>query len=294
MDDKLVSIVVPTIPKRNKYLMGALDSVRNQTYKNIEIIVVSDDRISATQARNEGIRKAKGDFIAFLDDDDKLKPTKIEEQVWYMLYNPDCPLVVTHSLDKRFGRTRINKPPKTVTHKMILKAFNLSSTSTYMVRRSSLEKIAMKYDLSKIRDKCGDCNKIMTCWHDFDVGIWCEKELICDDIRYLLRNQHEKQYFDESFPSAQEYDLAIRLSQLGDIHCVPKVLVTQGVSEGQISENWNKKIKGIISISRKYHKEYKIRDYVKTVGVLGLFAMGFVVGNRIYKVIIPIKEMYEK
>jgi glycosyltransferase involved in cell wall biosynthesis len=100
-DNVLVSVIVPTY-NRETYLDFAIQSIVNQTYKNIEIIVVDDgsqynyaEAICAkypqcfyyykengglSSARNFGIQKAKGDFIAFLDDDDEFLPEKIEKQ----------------------------------------------------------------------------------------------------------------------------------------------------------------------------------------------------------------------
>jgi hypothetical protein len=97
-------------------------------------------------------------------------------------------------------------------------------------------------------------------------------------------------------PSAQEYDLAIRISKEYKIQCVPEVLMIQHSTEGQISENWNRKIKGLIAIYSKHGKEYNSiskLNHVKFVGMLGLFSMGYLVGNKIYNVIIPMKERYE-
>lgn len=98
---KLVSVVIPTY-YRNKWLKRAINSVNEQTYENIEIIVVDDSGeehakelikgynvryISHTEnrggnpARNTGIQAARGDYIQFLDDDDILYPKKVEKQV---------------------------------------------------------------------------------------------------------------------------------------------------------------------------------------------------------------------
>lgn len=97
-----VSIIVP-VYQVEKYLPECLDSILNQTYKNIEIIIVDDgspDRCplicdkyaekdsrirvihqnnqGLSSARNTGIQYATGDYIAFIDSDDKIKDTFIE------------------------------------------------------------------------------------------------------------------------------------------------------------------------------------------------------------------------
>ena len=102
---ELISIVIPT-KNRLAFLKRALNSVYEQTYKNKEIIVIDDGSTDDTtvflnieqnsgkikfyrnevsvgggEARNIGIRNAKGKFIAFLDDDDEWFPTKLEKQL---------------------------------------------------------------------------------------------------------------------------------------------------------------------------------------------------------------------
>lgn len=106
----LVSVVMPTY-KRSDMLIRAVTSVLNQTYQDIELLLVNDNEpndeytselvariqifnadprfhfvmqdkhINGAVARNVGIRKAIGEYIAFLDDDDWWEPNKIEEQV---------------------------------------------------------------------------------------------------------------------------------------------------------------------------------------------------------------------
>jgi len=287
----LVSVIIPTLPERTKVLQRALDSIKSQTYPNIEIIVATEGN-SATEARNIGISKANGDFIAFLDDDDEWMPEKIEKQIQTMEQHPDCPLVICHSHDLRFNNDRINAPPDIINHKMIVKSFNLSSTSSYLVRRYALDMIKMIHysDDFKTCETCEDC---FDCWTDFELGIWKKDKIKCKDI---LDKLTRKEYFDTSLKSAQEYDLAIRLSRYHDVRCVPEVLITQHATEGQISENWNRKIDGIKAIAKKYKYEYTLMDKLKTFGIVNLFRVAKIpgVGNKIYKIIIPIKRRYEK
>ena len=99
-----VSVVIPT-RNRPELLRKALDSVLAQTYPDYEVVVVVDGPDVPTEdllraepdprvhvhvsteskgggaARNEAIRRATGDWIAFLDDDDLWMPTKLERQM---------------------------------------------------------------------------------------------------------------------------------------------------------------------------------------------------------------------
>lgn len=104
MEAPLVSAVIPT-HNRAELLTRAIRSVQRQTYPSLEIIVVDDASGDQTRevveklgdpriryirhdtnrggsaARNTGIRAAKGEFIAFLDDDDEWEPEKTEKQL---------------------------------------------------------------------------------------------------------------------------------------------------------------------------------------------------------------------
>ena len=102
----MVSAIITTY-NREKLLEKCLKSIVNQTYKDIEIIVIddgstdntseivkrfNDDRISyynfgrtknVSHLRNEGIKISKGEYIAFCDDDDLWMENKIETQIKY-------------------------------------------------------------------------------------------------------------------------------------------------------------------------------------------------------------------
>ncbi len=102
----LVSVIIPVF-NGLPFLKEAIDSVMAQTYKKFELIVINDGSTDGTQAlldkfqkklgkkmivikqknqgqviaKNRGIKKAKGELIAFLDSDDLWKREKLESQV---------------------------------------------------------------------------------------------------------------------------------------------------------------------------------------------------------------------
>jgi len=110
MRDILISIIIPYYRKK-KYIKKTLDSVLNQTYKNIEILIIYDDKnkddlryletiiannskikiinnkknIGPGFSRNKGIRNSRGKFIAFIDSDDIWKKNKLKYQLKQML-----------------------------------------------------------------------------------------------------------------------------------------------------------------------------------------------------------------
>jgi glycosyltransferase involved in cell wall biosynthesis len=103
MEEKLVSIIVPTF-NSEEHIARCLESIRNQTYKNLETIIVDDpltkdntrsicgkcavkliiQYAGVAASRNIGFENAKGDFIYHIDSDMELSPFVIEECVRIM------------------------------------------------------------------------------------------------------------------------------------------------------------------------------------------------------------------
>lgn len=73
-----VSVIIPTVRGRRELLQRAITSVENQVVSPREIVVVIDrDRQGAAFARNLGLERARGGWIAWLDDDDEMLPNHI-------------------------------------------------------------------------------------------------------------------------------------------------------------------------------------------------------------------------
>jgi len=76
---QLVTIIIPYSIDRG-YLNQAIESVKNQTYSNIELLI-QNDNVNVSTNINNGIRKAKGKYIKYLCEDDYLTPNSIEDSV---------------------------------------------------------------------------------------------------------------------------------------------------------------------------------------------------------------------
>jgi len=93
----LVSIIVVDYKKNNPYLIECLDAIQKQTYKNHEVILVSDYKVNLSypklrtkfyghyvgpaEKRDEGAKMAKGEILAFIDDDAYPDPIWLEKIV---------------------------------------------------------------------------------------------------------------------------------------------------------------------------------------------------------------------
>lgn len=77
----LVSVIIPTV-KGDKYLDRCIESVKRQSYKDIEVIVV-DEGLERSVQRNIGVKRAIGEWLLFLDSDMVLHPLVIEDCVLY-------------------------------------------------------------------------------------------------------------------------------------------------------------------------------------------------------------------
>ena len=135
MENKLISLIIP-VYNTEKYLRQCLDCVVNQTYKNLEIIIINDGstdnslniineyanndkRIKVLDipnsgggnARNKGLDIATGDYIGFVDSDDTLELEMYEILLSYTLKNDVDMCICNYSTSPAFDR---NKPIKEV------------------------------------------------------------------------------------------------------------------------------------------------------------------------------------
>ena len=196
----LISVIIPTY-KRNDFIQRAINSVLNQSYKNLEIIVVDDNdpdsfyrketekeifelqknhknikliqhhqNMGAPSARNTGIANAKGDYISFLDDDDYWLSNKIEEQLRYI---NDYDVIVTRA-------KRIN--------------------TSYSYREFEKDEVNA-IDL-KIRNCGGSTSSLLI-----------KNEVISNNL------------FDHNLLKSQDWDIFIRLSQKYKIRYIRKALI---------------------------------------------------------------------
>ena len=170
MNNPLVSVVL-SVYNGEKYLGEAIESILNQTYKNFEFIIVNDgsadrslkiiksyddERIVLISRKNrgliaslnEGIKKAKGKYIARMDADDISLPQRFIEQVSYMEEHKD--IGVCGSWIEVFGENFNNKIWKLKTGNDVLKLMLLFAVPfahpSVMIRKRILDEHKIIYD----------------------------------------------------------------------------------------------------------------------------------------------------
>ncbi len=106
----LITVIIPCF-NGARYLAEAIDSVLTQSYDNIELVVVDDgstdtsaeivarypmvrcirqNNAGVAAARNTGLQHSTGEYVAFLDQDDRLLPNAIESNLNCLLEQPHC------------------------------------------------------------------------------------------------------------------------------------------------------------------------------------------------------------
>jgi len=163
-----VSVIIPTY-NRACLLERAVRSVMEQTFHDLELIVVDDGSTDATYhllenvrpsaiylrhdknlgvsaARNTGIRAASGRLIAFLDSDDQWLPEKLSTQIKFFEDNPSAMICQCQEFWHRNGR-RVNprvkhlKPSGFIFEKSL--ALCLVSPSAVMIRKELFDKVGL-------------------------------------------------------------------------------------------------------------------------------------------------------
>lgn len=152
-----VSVIIPTYNSRQNDLKKTLSSVYAQSYSEFEVIVVDDgskipfaeisneyEKVKWVQlkvnkgvaaARNEGAKKAKGSFLAFLDVGDWWEDKKLERQMEVFAENPKLGIVYTAVVFHRKNRSRTDHAimPNNIYRELLIRQCVKGSASSVVI-----------------------------------------------------------------------------------------------------------------------------------------------------------------
>lgn len=229
----LVSVIIPAF-NSEKYIEQTITSALNQTYKNLEIIVVDDGSTDRTLEivkqlsekdnrikyfsippagrpsvpRNFGIHKANGEFIAFLDSDDLWHKRKIANQLKRLIESPSAAFI--YSMSITFGAVSLFSAQ----YELLPLPFRAAKN------RNDLLKIGNTIPLSSVivrKDNLLDVN-------GFD---------------------------EDPLLQIEDYDLWIRLSEINDFVFLPALFVKYRIHSTQFSVDWETHKKRLNYLSKK-------------------------------------------
>ena len=173
METPLVSVFIP-VYNAEKYIAESLESILNQTYQNLEIILVDDgstdrsveiiesyqdERIKLIRneknmgipfTRNVGLENASGKYMAIMDSDDISLPERIEKQVKYLENHPEIDVVGSYYY--KFSGEKTREIRLTYIHPdeidIVLLFYSPISNPSSMVRLETVRKHRLKYNLN--------------------------------------------------------------------------------------------------------------------------------------------------
>jgi len=248
----IVSVVVPAY-NRAHTVGRAILSVLNQTYQNLELIVVDDGSVDETgraikqftdprlrylrhekncggaAARNTGIRAARGTYVAFLDSDDEWLPEKLaREMAAFQAASPAVGLVYCGKALHDEGTGRVVK-----------------------VRMPTLQ---------------GDVYKKLLAW-----------DFIGSSSRVTVRKETLDSVggFDEHLKTCHDWDLYLRVARVSRIAFVPDILVKRYLHSGQLSGSLKGIWRGRAMIIEKYRDEMERTVLGKHLGNLAILAFNY-------------------
>ncbi|MGF1933014.1 MAG: glycosyltransferase [Nostoc sp. ChiQUE02] len=235
-----ISVIIPAY-NSEKTIKQTIQSVLNQTFGELELIVINDGSQDSTLevvrqirdsrikvfsysnaggnvSRNRGLHRAVGDFVSFLDADDLWTPDKLQSQ---------------------------------------LKALQENVTAKVAYSWTDYIDINGQYLLSGQRIKLnGNTYENLLLNNFLENG---SNPLICRKSLITLGG------FDESLNAAQDWDMWLRLASKFDFICVPSVQILYRISANSVSSNLVRQEKSCLQVLERAYKERpSLRDATRT------------------------------
>lgn len=221
MGTALVSVIMPTFNEPASVIEKSINSVLEQTYKNWELLIIDDStqvetkdaidrykgrkgisifrfptRLGVSSARNYGMERAKGEYVAFLDGDDVAVSNRLELQVKYFHENPETSVLggAMYIIDGNEKITSVRKYPTKGFKLKLWAAFRSPlAQPTVMIHRRIIER-NFRYDVKLRRSE--------------DLDLWLQilnaslvirnlpccilKYRVCENLGYRRKKDHWK------------------------------------------------------------------------------------------------------
>lgn len=230
-DLPLVSVILH-IKSYNAKVQSSVDSVLNQTYPHIQLIVVSDEEeeglseyydnndditflpkpkgSESLNARNRGLKAAKGEYVAYLDSMNTWDPHYLEAMIGAFLELPDAEAVYCGQL-----------------------LFKTYGSKPYAVRYGSLN-----------RSLLNNRNYI-------DLNSFCHKNAIINDVGY----------FDEKLGHHADWDWIMRVVETSQVYSIPVLL--SNCYDDSLSRDRNHRGETLISLREKQKERNSLNNQNK-------------------------------
>ncbi|MFB6209886.1 MAG: glycosyltransferase family 2 protein [Candidatus Nanohaloarchaea archaeon] len=230
MSGPLVSVVIPHFEGK-EWVEETIRSVENQTYENIELVIVddnsqddslefirsleidleveiaeNDENLGMAANRNRGVRIADGDYISILDQDDICHEERFEKQVEYMEENPETGITYTNLQQIDPGGEVIN--------------------------RQKFEKSLRDMSFGEIAEYV-----YTTYWMPEDPPIPLTTELIRSEVFEQIG------FYDESLYGLNDRDLMVRAAREYDVAVMDEVLFSKREHGGNASGKREKMVR---------------------------------------------------
>lgn len=284
----LVSVVIPTF-RRPHLIDRAINSVLNQTYKNLEVIVVDDNapdtierkntqiaisryknidnvkyikhekNSGGSTARNTGWKNAQGKYIAFLDDDDEISPCRIEEQVKCLESLDDswgaCYTAYHILMENGYVQHSTTDQYGDVYIRALMRTFYIGGGSNLLIRKSVVDEIA-GFDETFKRNQ--DIEFMARAFENYKVA-YIPKDLLT--IHWEVRNDKKTYEFADGITTFYLDKMSNRINRLSnyDKH---RVLAVIALERARVALYY-KKFRDIYTILKDNHVSvYEIIKYL--------------------------------
>lgn len=219
----LVSVILPTY-NRADYIIDAINSVSNQSYNDVELIIIDDcsavpvretledidievdhkiirhkSNKGQNAARNTGLNEASGDYIAFIDDDDRWMSGKVQKQV-----------AAFKKTDKNIG--------------LVYTGYNYIDENNNVVREVRRTK------------EGGVIREYIT--GEFDMAPFSAVMIRSDVLE-------QSGYPDEKMPNMTDREWFLRIMRDFHVKSVPEILMTRRVDADERTSQWYNKRKDV-------------------------------------------------